>query len=98
MPIGDCQEDHTLKCRLCAGGDRGPHCPDGELDPGFGRIVKAADTQTLQNQFAFMLLFGAPLLAPGLVGCRFSVFLPEAGVGRHGICFPSLWMLLLKSK
>lgn len=89
MSTGDCQEGHTLKCRLCAGGDRGPHCPEGELDPGFGRIVKAADTRTLRGSSPH----------PGAaVGCRFSVFLPEAGVGRHDICFPSLWMLLLKSK
>ena len=53
---------------------------------------------TLQGQFAFKLPFRARHRTPGLAGCSFSSFLPGAGVGRGGICFPSSWILFFKSK
>ena len=35
---------------------------------------------------------------PRAGGCSFSSFLPGAGVGRGGICFPSLWILLFEKQ
>ena len=40
MSIGHCREGHTGKPQLCTGGDRGPHCPDVELDSVLAELLR----------------------------------------------------------
>lgn len=38
---------HTKIPAVCAGGGRGPHCPEVEPDPSFSSIMRATDTRIL---------------------------------------------------
>lgn len=96
MSAGHHREGHTLKSLLCVlGGGRGPRRPEVELDPGFGRVLGAADPGTLRSRLAFKLPSGFTYTPGAVVACVPPL---KPVWSFRGIWFSSLWMLLWKSK